>query len=325
MIHRRRPLASVLGLAIGVTLASTAARAETRIEKHLPLDPGGHFTLDSQLGGIVLRGNSNSGVSVVVTSNRDDLEKLYDFRFDSTPGQVAVSAKKKGASSGWFSWSNGFRGRVKFEVSVPRRTSVEVHASGGSVDLAEIEGNTQVRSSGGGIRVSQIAGQLDVHGSGGSVELQDIRGNVRFSSSGGGLRASAVQGSMEGDASGGSVELDRVTGDLHVGSSGGGVTIRDAGGRVLAGSSGGSVEVAFAPGNGKGGTISSSGGGIDVRVDPNVGLELAASSSGGGVTCDLPVTVQGKISRSSIHGVLKGGGEKLTVRSSGGGVRIAPR
>jgi hypothetical protein len=43
------------------------------------------------------------------------------------------------------------------------------------------------------------------------------------------------------------------------------------------------------------------------------------------VTCDVPVTVQGKISRSSIHGVIRGGGEKLTVRSSGGGVHIAPR
>jgi|SRR5580693_7154407 hypothetical protein len=322
MNSNRRPLTLALGLGIGL-LAAAAARAETRIEKHLALDPGGRFTIESQVGSIVVRGHSASGVSVVVTSGRDDLEQLYDFSFQASPGEVRVSAKKRGGPSSWFSWSES-RARTRFEISVPRRTAVAVHASGGSVDLADLEGSAQVRCSGGSIAVQKLAGALEVHGSGGAVDLREIGGNVRFSSSGGGLHAVAVAGGMAGHASGGSVEVEGVRGDLEVSSSGGGVRIHDAGGRVIADSSGGSVAVAFATGNGKGGTISSSGGSVRVQLDPSVGLDLSASSSEGGVTCDLPVTVQGKVSRSALRGVLHGGGEKLTVRSSGGGVRLAP-
>lgn len=105
-------------------------------------------------------------------------------------------------------------------------------------------------------------------------------------------------------------------------SSGGGVTIRGAGGRVAASSSGGPVAVSFAAGNARGGDIDSSGGGVEVRIDPAVGLDLDAATSGGSVACDLPLTVQGKMSRHSLRGVLHGGGERLHVRSSGGGIRI---
>src|ERR1700687_5008247 len=78
------------------------------------------------------------------------------------------------------------------------------------------------------------------------------------------------------------------------------------------------------PGMAPGGDTGSSGGGVEVRVDPAVGLDVDAATSGGSVSCDLPVTVQGKISRHSLRGVLHGGGERLHVRSSGGGIRIGP-
>src|ERR1700730_18168596 len=137
MIFHRRPLAWALGLGIGL-MAAAAAQAGTRIEKPLALDPGGRFTLDSQVGAIVLRGDASSGASIVVTSNRDDLEQLYDFRFEASPGEVHVSAKRKGEPS-WFNWSES-RAHTRFAISVPRRTSVAVHASGGSVDMADLQG-----------------------------------------------------------------------------------------------------------------------------------------------------------------------------------------
>ena len=53
-----------------------------------------------------------------------------------------------------------------------------------------------------------------------------------------------------------------------------------------------------------------------------VALTIDASSSGGNVVADVPVTVQGRIDKDSLHGDLNGGGALLRLRSSGGGVRI---
>ncbi|HVT58399.1 MAG TPA: hypothetical protein VHR45_08360 [Thermoanaerobaculia bacterium] len=316
-------------VAFGAMIAAGAAgvaQAETRIEKQLALDPGGHFTLDSDVGRVIVHGDSSAGARIVVTADRDDLERRYDLRFEAIPGGARVTARRHRAEGwSWFGWSGGFRGRVRFEVSVPKSTAVTVRTSGGGIEVAGLDGDTDLRSSGGAVAVEQVAGKVNARSSGGGVSVRDIRGDVRMESSGGGLHGIAVAGALTGETSGGRIELDRITGDIDVDTSGGGIRIEEAGARVKAVSSGGGVRVRFAAGNAKGGRLSSSGGGIDVWLDPAIGLDLDASSSGGSVVCDLPVTIQGRVSRSSLHGVLRGGGERLSVGTSGGGVRIAAR
>jgi len=40
------------------------------------------------------------------------------------------------------------------------------------------------------------------------------------------------------------------------------------------------------------------------------------------VNSDLPISVMGKISEDSLSGKLNGGGPKLVLRSSGGGIHV---
>lgn len=315
-------------LAIGAAAAMLAAaapapaRAELRIEKHLALAPGGRLIVKSEIGSVTVRGGAASGAAVLLTSDRDDLEQTYDLRFEEIPGGAQIVVERRNRGWFWFGGWSGWRGRVAMTVSVPRATAASVHASGGHVEVSGLEGETELSSSGGGVRANDLAGKLAARSSGGAVEVRGMRGDVHLSSSGGPVRAFAVRGAVEARSSGGRVEIQDVAGNVHAGSSGGGVSIGGAAGRVDTSSSGGSVRVSFSPGNAHGGDIWSSGGGVEVHVDPAVGLNLDASASGGSVHCDLPVTVQGKISSHSLHGVLKGGGEPLHVRSSGGGVRI---
>jgi DUF4097 and DUF4098 domain-containing protein YvlB len=168
--------------------------------------------------------------------------------------------------------------------------------------------------------VRDLAGDLDGHTSGGGIKLERIRGNVRVETSGGGIEGSEIDGPIDADTSGGSVRLDRVSGDIHAHSSGGGIHIFEAGGRVEADTSGGGIEASFARGNGSGGTLETSGGGIEVSIDPTVGLRIDAS--GNSVKADVPITVQGSISRGKLQGNMGGGGQLLRLRTSGGGVRI---
>jgi hypothetical protein len=318
-----RWMAVAAGLGIAA-LAAGPAHGETRIEKHLALAPGGRLIVKSDVGSVVVRGDAASGAAVVVTSDRDDLEKEFEMSFDAAPGQAQVIIKRRGHGSSWFGGWQHWRGRVEIAISVPRATAASVHTSGGRIEASGLEGDAELRSSGGSVVAHDLAGKLDAESSGGAVEVRDLRGDLHLSSSGGAVRATSVRGAVEARSSGGSVHLEQVAGDVRADSSGGGVTVRGAGGRVAASSSGGPVAVSFAAGNAHGGDIGSSGGGVEVRVDPAVGLDVDAATSGGSVSCDLPVTVQGKISRHSLHGVLHGGGERLRVHSSGGGIRIAP-
>jgi hypothetical protein len=43
------------------------------------------------------------------------------------------------------------------------------------------------------------------------------------------------------------------------------------------------------------------------------------------VTFDVPVTVQGKVSKTSVKGKIGSGGQLLKLRTSGGGIKIKAR
>jgi hypothetical protein len=303
-------------------LLGSAAAAGSRIEKNLALEPGGSFTLDTSVGSVELVGTSSSGARIVITSKSDDIESRYDFDFQESAGLVEVKVRKKGNKV--FSWI-GRSGGMKFQIEVPRETDVNIDTSGGSISVEELDGATRLDTSGGSIAASRVRGDVHADTSGGSISVEGVEGDVLADTSGGGIEIHDVSGEVKADTSGGGIKMSGIGGDIVADTSGGGIRIDEAGGRVSAESSGGSVTVSFAQGNGSGGELSTSGGGVKVLLDPAVNLDVDASASGGGVTLDLPMQVQGKISRSSVRGTLGGGGATLKLRASGGGIRIEPR
>ena len=277
---RLRPLA--LSALATAWLSNAPATADFRMEKQLALAPGGELVVSSEGGGITVVGDSPGGVHVVLTSEDDDVADRYDFAFDAQPGRATISARRKRGTGSWWGW--GGHG-VRIEVHAPRQTDVDL------------------RSSGGGLRVSRVAGDVRLRSSGGGLRVMDVEGTVDGESSGGSITAHRVQGDLRLDTSGGGVEVVEVIGNVEAGSSGGGITVENVAGDV---------------------DVSTSGGGVRVSLLPSARVTLDASSSGGSVTCDLPVMVRGKISRNSLRGELNGGGHLYRLRSSGGGIHIRP-
>jgi hypothetical protein len=308
---------------IGLLAVGSASAGPFQLEKKFDLATGDRFFLDSAIGGVELRGVEGRQASILVTSDRADLAERFDFRFEQTGGllKMVVEPRDKGLAS----WFKQFRGTVHIAVEVPRTTPVELHSSGGGIDVSSLDATVKANSSGGGIKVAEVHGDVGLSSSGGGVDVRAVQGAVRLESSGGGVRAESIGGSVYADSSGGGISLKVVAGDVQANSSGGGVDVQEAGGRVRASSSGGPVKVLFAAGNAKGGELDSSGGGIVATLDPEAGIDLDASTSSGSVHCDLPVTVQGRISSDSLHGKVHGGGALLHLRSSGGGITINGR
>lgn len=309
--------------AIAIMLAALAVPvhggAESRIEKTLKLEPGGQFVLDSDAGSVTVTGSNRSGARVVITSNRDDLEKLFHFSFEEGAQAARVTARKERG----FGWPKSVS--IRYEIEAPTKTSLEMRTGGGAISVYNIRGDSSLKTSGGHIEVSGLAGRLDASTSGGGIRLREVTGDARVKTSGGSIEVGSLSGSLRGNTSGGPIRVERVEGDADVGTSGGSIEIGGAGGRVAAHTSGGSVRVSFDRGDARGGELETSGGSIRVSLDPKVNLSLDASASGGGVTTNLPVTVLGRLTGSSLHGSLGSGGEMLRMRTSGGSIQIEAR
>jgi hypothetical protein len=303
-------------VAAGLLIPALSLPAESRIEKNLRLEPGGRFSLDTDMGSVTVVGTTSPGARLVITSRRHELDELLRFTFREDPGSVSISAKRKRGRI--FGWNRG--DSVRWEVQVPAQTELDIDTSGGRIKIAGLRSDARLETSGGGIEVRDLAGDLEGHTSGGGIELERIRGKARVETSGGGIEGRELDGTVDASTSGGSVRLDRVSGDIRAHSSGGGIHIFDAGGRIEADTSGGGIEVTFARGNGHGGALQTSGGGIEVSLDPSVGLRIDAS--GNSVRADVPITVQGSVSRGRLQGTMGPGGELLRLHTSGGGVRI---
>jgi DUF4097 and DUF4098 domain-containing protein YvlB len=313
---KTRALRTALAVA-GLLLSLSAAVGESRMEKTLRLEPGGRFSLDTDLGSVTVTGTSAADARLVVTSKRHELDELLRFDFREDPGSVSITARRKhGRFFGWVRSGES----VHWEIQVPDRTEVDLDTSGGAIRIAGLQSNAKLETSGGAIAARDHVGDVQGHTSGGGIDLARIRGTIRVETSGGGIEGTELDGSIDADTSGGSVRLERVTGDIRAHSSGGGIHIFDAGGRVEADTSGGGIEATFARGNARGGSLHTSGGGIRVAIDPAVGLRIDAS--GNSVHADLPITVQGSMSRGELRGTLGSGGELLRLHTSGGGVRI---
>ncbi|NIS32463.1 MAG: hypothetical protein GWN73_19485 [Actinobacteria bacterium] len=314
-------LAAATSIALLLLPLGSPAVAGTRIEKSVALASGGSFELDTDVGSVTVEGSSRDGVQLVIMSRNDDLLDKFELSIDEDADGVSVQFERKGSRSSW-KWGRG--DELKFAIQVPHQTRLDIDTSGGSIMVDSIDDEVRLDTSGGSIVARGIGGELEADTSGGSIQIEDVDGDVVADTSGGSITVEDVRGSVSADTSGGSIVVRNADGDVDADTSGGSIAISRAGGRVNADTSGGSIAVSFTAGNSAGGSMATSGGGIEINIDPSADLDIDAQASGGSVITNLPLNVQGKISRTTLKGRLNGGGETLRLRASGGKIRIEP-
>ncbi|MGA2880712.1 MAG: DUF4097 family beta strand repeat-containing protein [Bryobacteraceae bacterium] len=162
----------------------------------------------------------------------------------------------------------------------------------------------------------------DVETSGGPIFVSRLNGEVNARTSGGSLDFDGIDGAVNARTSGGSITLTGGKGRAIVHTSGGGIQIRDAVGPIDASTSGGGVRVSLLGQPKEECRLYTSGGSIDVRLDKDAHVDLDASASGGGVWTDFAVPSSGERHRNELHVPLNGGGPRLYLHTSGGGISV---
>ena len=130
---------------------------------------------------------------------------------------------------------------------------------------------------------------------------------------------------LELGANNGGISIDGVHGTIRFDTTNGGVNLRGLGGDVRGATRNGGLNVTLTGDRweGVGLEVETSNGGVNVAIPDGYNAEFTSRTVNGGFRSDIPMTIQGDLSRRrEIQTTLGSGGPPVSVRTTNGGVRI---
>ena len=307
-------LLSTLAATFLVLFATKAAQADTA-HQSFDVEPGDRLIVDTEWGAIEIHTWDRTEVELVV----EQADKL-DLAYDQEAGTTTIRGRKKDTDlSRLFGLA---KGRIPlFRLTVPRRHDLELSTSGGGIEVGDLQGRVSVRTSGGSLSFGHIEGPIEGKTSGGSISLKGSSGTASVSTSGGSIRIGEVDGEVRAKTSGGSIHISRAQGSVHAKTSGGSIKVDEVLGPIDARTSGGSIRAQLSQQPHSPCHLGTSGGNVEVYLASDIGLQVDARTSGGRVSTDFPVQ-QGTLDKNSLKASINGGGPLMTLRTSGGSIRL---
>jgi len=319
----------LLALAWGVNHSGVAVQAQAQgdIQRTFSVRPGGRLVMDVEPGSIEVKTTGDSRIIVDVIRK---VERAGDYRAEEILRQHEVSFEQQGNNlivRAKFPREDFWRRRrpglqVRYVVSIPTEFNVDLKTSGGGIRVDDLRGEVRVKTSGGGLHFGKIEGPIIGNTSGGGITLAGCNGKVEVRTSGGGINIGSGAGELLAETSGGGIEIEDYAGDAFVRTSGGGIRINRIEGSIDASTSGGPIVAALTGQPKKDCRLHTSGGGITVELDEGLSLNINAEASGGVVSTELPLTVQGELRKGLLRGTLNSGGPALILQTSGGSIHL---
>ncbi|MCL1934356.1 MAG: DUF4097 domain-containing protein [Candidatus Azobacteroides sp.] len=286
-------------------------------------------------GSLTLTGNTGSEAIIEMYISRDNwstekikqvLDENYTVDIRVENGKLYAVAKQKRNAMNWN--SQGLS--ISFNISVPKQVNSNLQTSGGSIRISNVSGLQNLQTSGGSLTVENVSGNTAGMTSGGSITVTESKDNINLQTSGGSITAKDCSGKIDLKTSGGSISLSNLSGNINAATSGGSVMASDIKGTLKTGTSGGSVRLDGISGNLDAYT---SGGGMDVRITSV--SDYVKLSNSGSLSLSLPAgkgynlsvrankietsglkDFRGNMENSNIEGTVGNGGPEINVRSS---------
>jgi len=300
-------LIGLLGLRPAAPHTASATTAQTMsdtLTRTFDVSPGGMLRLSGQEASVRVRpGNSNTvTVRAIIEDRASD---WYSVSFAQEGNTIQVAGERR--ASGWFSsWFSSNSRSVVFVVEVPAVFDVDLAASSGRIDVANLTGQVATRSSSGSQSIGTIDGVVDARASSGR------------------LRIGGATQQVNARTSSGSVEIGAVDGPVSVRSSSGHITLQGVAGSIDARASSGSITASLTAQPAEDSQIRTSSGSVRVSLPSDVNLDIEAQASSGRVGTDLPLLVEGEQEHNRLQGTLNAGGPRLSIQTSSGSIRLLP-
>jgi hypothetical protein len=287
-----------------------SAEIERTFTRSFDVNPGGELLVETDFGSIEIRTSAQNTVDVEIvaivdTNSEDRAEKLLEdfiISYDQDGDNVYVDAEY---DHGRDRWNSHRRIKVHYNITVPKEYNLDLHTSGGSISVDDLQGEVLCKTSGGSLNFANIVGSIDGRTSGGSVNLESCEGPAEVRTSGGSIQIGRVMGNVDARTSGGSIRVDEILG------------------AITAKTSGGSVHAYLSAQPEDDCSLETSGGNVEVYLAKDISVNVDARTSGGKINTEFPVMVDGEISSSSLHVTIGNAARNdLYLRTSGGNIYL---
>jgi DUF4097 and DUF4098 domain-containing protein YvlB len=217
----------------------------------------------------------------------------------------------------------GTEAYADLRILVPAGRRIAIHQGSGRVDVANVAGEIQVRSSAAGVEITGTSGSLSVKVGSGGVRIRDAVGDAEVETGAGGVAMTGLRGGRlrvetgSGAVRGSGIEFGQVDVDVGAGS----VRLDDLRARQgVIDTGSGSVRLGLAAAM-HSLRVDTGSGAVVVELPPSAGASLDVRTGSGGIGVDLPLG-DARRARNSLSGTIGDGAGQIRIRTGSGSVRI---
>jgi hypothetical protein len=281
---------------------------------------------------VYIKGNNGRTLSKEEIKKR--LDEDYDMNISVNGHELSAIVKNKHDFTNWRESMS-----ISFKIYVPQQVSTNLKTSGGGIRLDNLKGEETFSTSGGGLQLNKLSGiihgrtsgggidvsnsgeNLDLETSGGGIIAKNCEGKMRLMTSGGGLRLENLKGSIAARTSGGGIEGYNIAGELITGTSGGGIDLKDMDCSLDATTSAGGLSVQMKQ-VGKYLRLNASSGNIDLELPLKQGLDLNVKGESVNQHPFKLSGFSGEWGKDHIKGTVNGGGIPVSANASSGNIAV---
>ena len=288
--------------------------ARARTGNALEMGPGGELVMHLIHGSIeVLTWASNQVKAVAVAENQEDANAATAaLRLSREGSRVKIEVPPNS------------KDRIRYRLLVPPKFNLNLEVMEGGIRITNLEGNVKASTKRGLINLARINGLVTAESPGGSISLQGATGPTKLKTSSGNLTVGELSGETTLEAPGGSILVLLARGRLKAKTSGGNIEVGTALSSVQAETSGGWIKVGFRGQPDADSHLRAQGGSVEARLDPKLAFEVSTHCPQGRLRTELPVNWQAPEKNRSRLGRLNGGGRRLELKTTGGEIRMLP-
>jgi hypothetical protein len=220
----------------------------------------------------------------------------------------------KRGNDGW----NGIS--ISYEIVVPANARVEARSGSGDLEVADVAGPVEVSTGSGDINLGRIKDDVTARTGSGDIELEGAA-SARTSTGSGNVIASAVRGDFDARTGSGDIIVRQEgKGSVEVSTGSGNIELTGATGPLHVRASSGDIQLEGTPTSDW--DVSASSGSVRLRLPSKSGFDLDLRSSSGRIESSIPITTTGSQSRKELRGAVHGGGPRVHVSTSSGGIVV---
>jgi DUF4097 and DUF4098 domain-containing protein YvlB len=210
---------------------------------------------------------------------------------------------------------------ISYELIVPADSRLKSETGSGDQAVAGLKGPVRATTGSGNIRLSDLAGDTRAHTGSGDIEINGVSGMVYAETGSGNIRASGISGSVRASTGSGDVRLEQSANDaVSVRTGSGNLEVRGVAGPLRAETGSGNIMAWGDPGGDW--KLETGSGDVTLKLSAQAAFNLHAHTGSGSIETNHPITVQGKVGRTDLRGVVRGGGALVNVGTGSGNIRI---